>query len=261
MPASPWRRGRSPTRPTARSTPTRTNAILDLPRADRRPVRRQRAPGHRQARLVGDHGRPRPADRYRPLLRHLRQRARRLHGHDRAGLDRPGDGPALRPRLPGHHRPRHGARAGDAARPARHREPVLRRRRLDGRHAGAAMGGELSRARLRGHADRRRRPGIRRRTSPSTKSAARRSWPIPTGARGRYLEEGMRPAQGPRGGAHGRAHHLPLRDARCTASSAATCRTATRRPSVRRRLPDRELPAPPGPRPSSSASTPIPIST
>ena len=38
------------------------------------------APAHRQAGLVGRGGRPRPADRHRPLLRHLRQCAGRLHG-------------------------------------------------------------------------------------------------------------------------------------------------------------------------------------
>ena len=43
--------------------------------------------GDRQARLVGDHGRPRQADRHRALLRHLPERARRLHGLDRPGLD------------------------------------------------------------------------------------------------------------------------------------------------------------------------------
>ena len=85
----------------------------------------------------------------------------------------PGDRPALCARLPGRHHPRHGAGAGHAPRPPRHREPVLRRRRLDGRHAGAAMGGELSRAGLRRPADRRRRRATRRRTSPSTRSAAR----------------------------------------------------------------------------------------
>ena len=58
---------------------------------------------HRQARLVGDHGRPRQADRHRPLFRALRQRHRRLHGLDRPELDQPGDRPPLRPRLPGHH--------------------------------------------------------------------------------------------------------------------------------------------------------------
>jgi homoserine O-acetyltransferase len=48
--------------------------------------------GDRQARLVGDHDRPRQADRHRSLLRHLLQRARRLHGHDGPGLDRPATG-------------------------------------------------------------------------------------------------------------------------------------------------------------------------
>ncbi len=37
----------------------------DLPCADRRPARRQRPSGHRQARLVGDTGRPGPPARYR----------------------------------------------------------------------------------------------------------------------------------------------------------------------------------------------------
>ena len=98
---------------------------------------------------------PGQADRHGPLLRHLRQRDRRLHGHDGPGLDQPGDRPALRPRFPGRHDPRHGARAGRADRPARHREPVLRPRRLHGRHAGAAMGRELSGPGLLGLADRR----------------------------------------------------------------------------------------------------------
>ncbi len=53
-----------------------------------------------------------------------------------------------------------------------------------GAHAGAAMGLELSGIGVRGGADRRRRRAIRRRTSPSTRSAGRRSWPIPTGAAG-----------------------------------------------------------------------------
>ena len=51
---------------------------------------------------------------------------------------------------------------------------VLGRRRLDGRHAGAAMGGELSRARVLARCRSPARRGIRRRTSRSTRSAARR---------------------------------------------------------------------------------------
>ncbi len=56
----------------------------------------------------------------------------------------PGDRQALWPVLPGHHHRRHGAGAGDAARPAGHQGYFLRHRRLHGRHAGAAMGDCLS---------------------------------------------------------------------------------------------------------------------
>ena len=110
---------------------------------------------HRQARLVGNHGRPRQADRHRPLLRHLPERARRLHGHDRPGFEK-----SRRP-----------------ASPMGFRLPVVTIRDmvraqamlLDhlgiekllcvtggsmGGDAGAAMGGELSRARVRGAPDR-----------------------------------------------------------------------------------------------------------
>ena len=93
----------------------------DLPRADRRPACRQRPSGHRQVRLVGNHGRARQADRHRALLRHLPERGRRLHGHHRAGLDQSADRQAVGPGLSRHHHPRHGARAGDAARSSRHR--------------------------------------------------------------------------------------------------------------------------------------------
>ena len=57
---------------------------LRLPRADRRRARRRppRRPG--AAGLVGQPDRPRQAARHRPLLRRLRQPARRLPGHDRA---------------------------------------------------------------------------------------------------------------------------------------------------------------------------------
>ena len=69
---------------------------------------------------------------------------------------------------------RHGARAGDAPRSSRHRHAVLRGRWLTRRHAGAAMGGGLPGARL--HAPCRSPPAraTLRRTSPSTRSAARR---------------------------------------------------------------------------------------
>ena len=49
-------------------------------------------------------------------------------------------GQAVGPGISRHHDPRHGARAGHAARSSRHRVAVCRCRRLDGRHAGAANG-------------------------------------------------------------------------------------------------------------------------
>ncbi|KAH2813364.1 hypothetical protein KXV85_004966, partial [Aspergillus fumigatus] len=105
---------------------------------------RQHPSGHRQARLVGDAGRPRPSARSQSLLHHLLQRDRRLHGLDRAGLDQSRDRQGVGPGFPRHHHPRHGARADDADRPARHQDAVLGRRRLDGRHAGAAVDRGLS---------------------------------------------------------------------------------------------------------------------
>ena len=47
--------------------------------------------------------------------------------------------------LPGDHHPRHGAAAEDAHRPPGHPAAAGGHRRLDGRHAGAGMGGGLSR--------------------------------------------------------------------------------------------------------------------
>ena len=144
-----------------------------LPCADRRPACRQCASGHRQTRLVGNHGRSRPSARHRQLLHHLLERDRRLHGLDRAGLDQSRHRQGVGAGFSDHHHSRHGARAGHADRSPRHRDAVLRGRRLDGRHAGAAMDRGLSRSacsrRWRSPAAR----AIRRRTSRSTNSAGR----------------------------------------------------------------------------------------
>ena len=51
-----------------------------------------------------------------PLLHHLLQRARRLHGLDRAGLDQSRDRQGVGTGFSDHHHSRHGARAGDADR-------------------------------------------------------------------------------------------------------------------------------------------------
>ena len=163
-----------------------------------------------------------------------------------ASID-PGDRPPYALDFPGRDHPRHGARAGHADRPPRHRHAVLRGRRLDGRHAGAAMGGELS------------------------ASASSAAMPIATAAKhsaqniafhevgrqaimadpdwrgGRYIEEGTRPEKGLAVARMARAHHLPVR-----AGPAPEVRPQAAGPRradllVRRRLPDRELPALPGP--------------
>ena len=150
-----------------------------VPRLDgrqpRRRAHRARAP---DARLVGGHGRPGHGARHRPLLRRVRQRARRLPGLDRPGVDRPGDRPALRLALPGGHHPRHGAGPGRAGRPPR-------RARGGSRVIGGSMGGmqvlewgdHVPRPRALAHPDRHaaRRP-------PRSRSRGRRSAAAPSGS-------------------------------------------------------------------------------
>ena len=66
-----------------------------------------------------------------------------------------------------------------------------------------------------------------RRRSPSTRSAARRSWPTRTGTAATTTRQ-QRPARGPGGGADGRRTSPTCRESRCTRSSAAGCRTGRR---------------------------------
>ena len=107
----------------------------------------------------------------------------------------PGDRQGLRSRPAGDHRARHGARPGDAARPPRHHDAVLRHRRLARRHAGAAMGGELSRARLLGAADRHRRPPLlAEHRLPRGRPPGGDGRPDWRG--GRYIEAGVSPRKG-----------------------------------------------------------------
>ena len=217
----------------------------DLPCADPRPVRGRAASGDRQGRLVGEPGRAGQGARSGALLHHLRQCAGRLHGHDRPARLRSGDRPAVEPALSGGDHRRHGARPGGPARSSRHPRPVLRDRRLDGRHAGAGMGGELSRARLLRRAD--------RLCGPPFGAEHRLPRGRPPGDHGRSRMEGRRlpPAPDragarPGGRAHDRAHHLSF-----GAGAAAQVRPRPAGPQcaglrLRRRLPGRELPAPPG---------------
>ena len=221
-----------------------------------------RQSGDRQGRLVGDHGRPGQADRYRPFLRHLRQCGRRLHGHDRPASTNPATGARLWPRFAaGHHR-RHGARPGHADGSSRHRHAVLRRRRLDGRHAGAAMGGGLSRARLSAALPHRHaRQAFGSQNIAFHEVGRQAIMADPDWRDGRYLAEGRQPRQGPGRRAHGRAHHLPLGAALQRKFGRKLQDRAEPDLFLRRRFPDRELSAPSGVESSSSGSTPIPIST
>ena len=202
----------------------------DLPRAHRRPAFRPHPSGHRQGRLVGDAGRSGQADRHRPLLRRLLERDRLVHGLDRSGVDRSGHGPRLRPRLPAGHRPRHGARPGDAVGPPRHRQPVPVHRRLDGRDAGAAMGSALPRARVRGDADRHRRAPL----GPEHRLPRGR----PAGDHGRsglgrraLPRRGHAAVERPRRRADGRAHHIPLGAGAAPQVRGGGSRAVRRRPS------------------------------
>ena len=119
------------------------------------------------------------------------------------------------------------------------------RRRLDGRHAGAAMGGELSRARLLRAADR---------DCDAPFGAEHR---VPRGrppsgdgrsgmAAGPLLRARHRSAPRARGGAHGRAYHLSF--GRGAASQVRPPFPGSRQSDVlvRRRFPGGELSAPSG---------------
>ena len=155
---------------------------------------------------------------------------------------------------------RHGARPGPPDRPSRHQAAVFRDRRLDGRHAGARVGSGLQGSRVHRHADRHRRLAfLAEHRLPRGRAAGdhgrSRMAARPLSGR-RHI-----PQERPVGRAHGRPHHLPVRG-----SAAAQIRpqpAGSRRENllVQRRFPGRELSAPSGHRPSSTASTPTATST
>ena len=162
--------------------------------------------------------------------------------------DQPGDRRALCPRPPGDHHPRHGARAGDAARPSRHRDAVLASSAARWAGCRCCSGRRpIPSASFARAADRRRARGTRRRTSPSTRSAARRSWPIPNWRGGDYLPRRQRAREKGLAVARMAAHITYLSDdgaAPEVRPQPAGPREADLR--LRRRLPDRELSPPPG---------------
>ena len=96
-------------------------------------------------------------------------------------VHQPGHRLPLRHVVSGDHHRRHGAAAEDADRLARHRAAARGDGRVDGRHAGAGMGGGLSRIAWSPPSPSPPPRGTARSRSPSTKWAARPSWPTPTG--------------------------------------------------------------------------------
>ena len=147
-------------------------------RLPRRGARRRQRP---RPRLVGRHDRSRQGVRHRPVLRRQHEPARRLPRHDGTVVHEPGDGPALRVRLSGDHRRRHGA--GRARAPGRARDHAAgrRRRRLARRHAGARVGRAVRRSRSTRSFRSRARTRSSRRASPGMRSRATPSPPIRTG--------------------------------------------------------------------------------
>ena len=119
-----------------------------LPRLDRRqPRHRPGRAGASGARLVGGDGRAGQADRHRPVVRRVRQRARRLPGH------RPGRRRRTRPTAGRTGRGSRCSRSGTwcGPRPAwpmhlGDRPLARRHRRLDGRHAGRWSGRSCTRS-------------------------------------------------------------------------------------------------------------------
>ena len=166
----------SRTRPTARSTRTRSNAVL---------VCHALNASHHVAGYYADEpdnvgwwdnmiGPGKPLDTNRFFV-DRRQQPRQLLRLDRPAVDQSGDRQAVGRRLSAGHRRGLGRRAGAPRRPPRHRAVRRGDGRQPRRHAGARLGDPLSGA----HPPRARRspprPTCRRRTSRSTRSRARRS--------------------------------------------------------------------------------------
>ena len=172
----------------------------------------------------------------------------------------PATGKPYRPRSSGGHHRRHGARPGHADRPARHRDAVLRRRRLDGRHAGAAMGGDSIPKRVFSrHAH--------RHGGAAFLAEHRLSRSRPAGDHGRpglarrpLSRTGRAPGERPRRSPAWPPTSPIFPKRRCSANSAANCRTATVRPFPSTPISRSRTICAIRARPSSTASTPIPIS-
>ena len=151
-------------------------------------------PGHPSSGLVGGAHRAGSPARHRPVLPGVRQRAGRLPGLDRTGLDRPGHRCALRLAVPGGDHPRHGAHPGGGGRPPGHRPVDGGGGRVDGRDAGARVGDHLPAPHPGGGRHRHHRGGQRPADRVERDRAQRRD-PGP-GVAGRRLLR-RRPGRGP----------------------------------------------------------------
>ena len=152
-------------------------------------------------------------DRHGPVLRRVQQRAGRLHGQHRPAQPAPGSGQVWGTDFP----PltmRDMVRAQQMLMARLGVDPtaVRRDRRVDGRHAGAGNGRPPFRTACSPRCRSPPPPTTRRRTSPSTRSAGRRSRPTRI-SYGRPLLGGgrARPGARPGRGPHDGAHHIPVR--------------------------------------------------
>ena len=193
-----------------------------------------------------DAGRPRQADRHQPLLRHLPQRARRLHGLDRA-RHRSTRTPASPTAST--------SRSSPSATWCDAQVRLIDHLGIDQLFCviGGSMGGMQVLQWAASHSE-------RVFSAVPIATAARHSsqniafhevgrqavMADPDWRGGDYYALGKVPRKGPRGRAHGRAHHLPVRGG--PAPQVRPQPAGAPRPDLRlrRRLPGGELPAPPG---------------
>ncbi len=208
---------------------------------------------------MGQPGRPGQAAGHRSFLRDRRQQPGLVFRLDRPDEHQPGQRQALRRRLPGGDRRGLGRRASAADGRARHRADRRGDRRQPRRHAGARLGTALPDARTTLHrgGDGAEPVGAEHRVQ---RGGAPRDRHRPRVPRRSLLRAWRDPAARAARGPHDRPHHVPQRrrdgaevrshDAQRQRRQPARCRHRRRAglclQHAGHRVPDRELPAPPG---------------